>query len=534
MTTRLPRSSGLLIHPTSLPGPFGIGDLGPGSLEFLEVLEETGQRWWQMLPVGPTGYGNSPYQSYSSFAGSPLLISPESLASEGLLSPSDWADYPTFPEERVDFDPVIAAKDALFRVAYRNFQPAPPAFDDFIAANAHWLDDFALFMAMKEANGGSGWHDWPEPIVRRDPKAMEGARERLADSVRYYQFLQFVFSRQWRALREAAQSHRVSLLGDLPIFVALDSADVWARPDLFSLDENGRATVVAGVPPDYFSATGQLWGNPLYYWEAHAAEGYAWWAARVRAQTDRVDLVRLDHFRGLEAYWEVPAGAETAVGGRWAVGPGIAILEALRDALNGLPLVAEDLGDISREVEALRDRFELPGMRVIQFGLGGAPGTDFHLPYTYVPHCIAYSGTHDNDTALGWFEEPSQGTEARRAHHAAERDYARKYLGSSGKAVHWDVSRAVLASVADTVILPVQDVLGLGTEARMNVPGVPAGNWSWRMRPGAFLQADRDRLAGLTAVHGRWNGTVPDRLAPPHLVGPGPDGAHAPPMVINR
>ena len=514
---RLPRSSGILLHPTSLPGRFGIGDLGPGVGGFLDLLGAAGQRWWQILPLGPTGYGNSPYQSYSSFAGNPLLVSPDRLVDDGLLAASDLSAYPSLPDDRVDFDAVIAAKDSLLRTAYSRFPEADGAFDAFVAANASWLDDYALFMAVKQAHGGAAWYDWSPELVRRERSALVEAGARLAGSVRFYQFVQFLFDRQWDAVRADCRARGLQLIGDLPIFVAQDSADVWARPDLFHLDDRGRPTVVAGVPPDYFSATGQLWGNPLYRWEAHSGEGFAWWLTRLSSQLNRVDLVRLDHFRGFESYWEVPAGATTAVGGRWVASPGVAFLEAVRDGLGGLPLVAEDLGDISPEVMALRDRFDLPGMRVMQFGFQGEPGTEFHLPRTYVNHCLAYTGTHDNDTTVGWFTTRTNVPEADRRRHQAHREYALRYLGSTGDEVHWDVIRAAFASVADTVIVPLQDVLGLGNAARMNVPGLPRGNWGWRFRDGQVRPQMRERLADLTGVYGRWNGTPPAGYGPPGI-----------------
>lgn len=521
---RLPRSSGLLLHPTSLPGRFGIGDLGPSALEFVGLLAETGQRWWQILPLGPTGYGNSPYQSYSSHAGNPLLLSPERLAEDSLLSAEDWRNEPISSDDRVDFDAVVVAKERLLRLAYRNARPLPAGFAAFVESNAGWLDDYSLFMALKESHDGAAWYDWAPALVARDPAAMARARDELTPKFQYYQFVQFLFDRQWRAVRAACEARKIGLIGDLPIFVAQDSADVWARPDLFWLDPKGRALTIAGVPPDYFSATGQLWGNPLYRWEAHAAEHFVWWIERLKSQTNRVDLVRLDHFRGFEAYWEVPAGSATAVTGRWAHGPGTAFLDAVRNGLGGLPLVAEDLGDITPEVLALRDRFDLPGMRVIQFGLNGEPGTDFHLPYTYVNHCIAYTGTHDNDTTVGWFTTPATGTEEDHAHHLAGRDFGRRFVGSNGGAVHWDVIRAALASVADTVIIPLQDVLGLGSEARMNVPGRADGNWHWRFLAGQVGPTALARLADLTAVHGRWNGAPPAHLGPPRPPQPATDG----------
>jgi 4-alpha-glucanotransferase len=532
---RLPRASGILLHPTSLPSPFGIGDLGPSAFAFVDLLAETGQRWWQILPLGPTAFGNSPYQSYSSFAGNPLLISPELLQEEGLLSASDSSEIPRFPEHRVDFDAALSAKDRIFRRAFESFQPLPPEFRRFVKENTDWLGRYALFMALKDAHSGTAWFEWEPKLAAGVPEAIDRASERLAGSVRYHQFLQYMFDRQWRRLRAVCAERSIGLIGDLPIFVAQDSADVWARPDLFRLDANRRPTVVAGVPPDYFSATGQLWGNPLYRWDEHIAEDFAWWIARIRAQSNRVDLVRLDHFRGFSAYWEVPAGADTAEHGRWAPAPGVAFLEAVRERLGGLPLVAEDLGDITPDVLALRDRFGLPGMRVIQFGLGGEPGTDFHLPYRFVNHCIAYTGTHDNDTTYGWFAAPPTGTELERSQHKAQREFAARFLGSSGDEVHWDVIRAALASVADTVIIPLQDVLGLGSAARMNVPGRPEGNWGWRFRPGQVRPKARARLAALTAVYGRWNGAMPPAPAaaprPIAVPEPVPPAPTAPPSA---
>jgi 4-alpha-glucanotransferase len=516
---RLPRSSGILLHPTSLPGRFGIGDLGPAAYEFLDFLTDTGQRWWQILPLGPTGYGNSPYQSYSSFAGNPMLISPERLADEGLLSPSDWARFPRLDDDRVDFDAVIAAKDELFRKAFERFGRGDAGFRAFVKANAGWLDDFSLFMALKEAHGGRAWCDWGAPHVRRDPGALKKSREKLAGSVRYYQFLQYAFARQWGALREACRARNVGMIGDLPIYVAQDCADVWSRPDLFQLDTAGKPTAVAGVPPDYFSATGQLWGNPLYRWEAHRDEGFAWWLDRLKAQLSRVDLVRLDHFRGFEAYWEVPAGAETAVGGCWRLGPGAEFLEAVRTGLGGLPIVAEDLGDITPEVLSLRDRFGLPGMRVLQFGFQGSPGTELHLPFSFVNNCLAYTGTHDNDTTVGWFETLARDGAVDRRYRKAQIAYAHEVVGSDGEEIHWDVIRAALGSVADTVIVPLQDVLGLGSDARMNTPGVGEGNWCWRFRRNQLRAGDRARLARLTAAFHRWNGKPPAPYGPPRAAG---------------
>jgi len=511
---RLPRASGILLHPTSLPGRFGIGDLGPQAHAFAKVLANVGQRWWQILPIGPTGYGNSPYQSYSSHAGNPLLLSPELLVEDGWLETNDLAEYPSLPQSRVDFDAVAAAKERLHRLAYRRFKRSHLEFESFLRENAHWLDDYALFMALKESHGGVAWYDWEPGLVRREADALGHQRKALADSIQYYQFVQYAFDRQWKALRKTCKAHGLRLIGDLPIFVAQDSADVWARPDLFQLDEDGRPTVVAGVPPDYFSETGQLWGNPLYRWNAHASEHFAWWIGRMKALTNRVDLVRLDHFRGFEAYWEVPANSATAATGRWALGPGTAFLDALREGLGGLPIIAEDLGDITPEVEALRDRFRLPGMRVIQFGFGGDPGSEVHLPHRYINHCVAYTGTHDNDTAVGWFDPTHDESTQSHEQVLAERDYVRRYLGTSTIDVHWDMIRVIMASVADTVVFPLQDVLGLGSEARMNVPGQPDGNWSWRFQATQLDPKILARLADMTAIYSRWNGECPDQYRP--------------------
>jgi 4-alpha-glucanotransferase len=512
---RFPRASGVLLHPTSLPGRFGIGDLGPQAHAFVRFLQETGQLWWQILPLGPTGYGNSPYQSYSSHAGNPLLISPELLVEDGWLDQQDLRDYPVLPEEHVDFDAVAEAKEQLLRRAFRNFKPTHFAFESFQHDNAHWLDDYALFMALKVVHDGAVWSHWEPKLVTRDSGALARWGAKLADSVLYYKFVQYAFARQWTRLRDACVERSILLIGDLPIFVAQDSADVWARPELFQLDAAGRPLFVAGVPPDYFSETGQLWGNPLYRWEAHASERFAWWIARMKSVLNRVDLVRLDHFRGFEAYWEVPAGSETAATGRWALGPGTAFLESLRDGLGGLPLVAEDLGEITTEVEALRDRFDLPGMRVLQFAFGGDPGTEIHLPHRYINHCLVYTGTHDNDTTVGWFRTDHSETTQSAAQIEAERNFTLRYLGTDGSSIHWDLIRIGMASVADTVIIPLQDVLGLDSAARMNVPGRAEGNWRWRFQASELDPRVTARLADMTAVYSRWNGAVPAEYGPP-------------------
>jgi 4-alpha-glucanotransferase len=502
------RVAGILLHPTSLPGRFGIGDLGPEAHRFVEFLADAGQRLWQVLPLGPTGYGDSPYQAFSAFAGNPLLVSPEALVGDGLLREKDLADVPSFPGSQVDFGSVAPYKRRLLARAHERFTAQPPAslaaeFASFGARHAAWLDDFALFMALKEARGGEVWNRWDPDLVVRRPAARDEWREKLRSEVDRHRFTQFLFFRQWAALRDACHARGIRIMGDVPIFVAHDSADVWARPELFRLDAQGNPAFVAGVPPDYFSATGQLWGNPLYRWDVMAAEGYRWWIERMRAVLELVDLVRLDHFRGFEAYWEVPAKETTAVKGHWVEGPGAALFEALREALGELPIVAENLGVITPAVEALRERFDFPGMAILQFAFGTDPQGAGFRPHNYTRRLVVYTGTHDNDTALGWWTA-GVGDSTRNAEDVAdERAFAGAYLDLDGREVHWAMIRAILASVADTAVAPMQDVLGLGSEARMNVPARPSGNWRWRFSWGQVGDEVRDRLRELTRVYGR-------------------------------
>jgi 4-alpha-glucanotransferase len=514
---RSPRSSGVLLHPSSLPGSFGIGDLGPQAHRFVDFLAETGQRWWQVLPLGPTGGMNSPYQSHSSFAGNPLLISPEWIVEKGRLDRSSLEGPPGFPADHVDFRAVAKFKEGLLRRAFETARADDPAFQEFLAANAGWLEDYALFMALKDASDGLPWFEWEPELVTRKPATLARWKNRLADDVRYHQFVQFVFDVQIKDLRKACAEKGIGLIGDIPIFVAHDSADVWARPDLFFLDKRGRPTCVAGVPPDYFSATGQLWGNPLYRWDVHAADGYAWWIDRLCALLTQVDMIRIDHFRGFEAYWEVPGKAKTAAKGRWVPGPGAAFFQALQKRFANLPLIAEDLGLITPAVRALRDQFDLPGMRVLQFGFDTSAEAEEYLPHRYVPHCVAYTGTHDNDTAVGWMTSSHVQTTQSTATVRAERAYALRYAGSNGKEFHWDMIRLALASIADIAILPMQDILGLDSRARMNVPGKAEGNWAWRFLAQQLRPKTKSKLADLTAVYSRWNGTPPNELDP-HFV----------------
>jgi 4-alpha-glucanotransferase len=511
---RFPRSSGILLHPSSLPGKFGIGDLGPEAHGFVDNLAETGQRWWQVLPLGPTGGMNSPYQSHSSFAGNPLLISPEAMVERGWLDRRELTRLPRLPADQVDFKAVRKLKNDLLRKAFRRFPADDPEFQAFLVAARHWLDDYALFVALKEAGADEPWFRWAPALVARNPDALARARVRLASEIRYYQFVQFAFETQMQSLRRRCAEKGVKLIGDIPIFVAHDSADVWARPELFSLDKKGRPTVQAGVPPDLFSQTGQLWGNPLYRWEVHQAEEFSWWIERLTSLWRWVDLIRIDHFRGFEAYWEVPGKATTAANGRWVNGPGSVFFRALQQHFADLPLIAEDLGVITPAVEALRDEFDLPGMRVLQFGFSTSPGEEKYLPHRFIPHCIAYTGTHDNDTSRGWLDSAKVQTTQSMEEIQAERAYALRYLGTTGEQFHWDMIRLAFSSVADVAIVPMQDILGLGSEARMNVPGKAEGNWDWRYRAEQFTAGIRDRLADLTAVQSRWNGTIPARLDP--------------------
>ena len=490
------RSAGILLHPSSLPGPYGIGDFGPSAYAWVDVLAKAQQTWWQILPLGPTGYGDSPYQCFSAFAGNPYLVSPHSLIEDGLL---DGREIPaaTFPLERVDFGPVIGFKNHLLSRAWEHFQTARGNalrrdFDAFVAEEAGWLDDYALFMALKDAHQGRSWDQWPEPAKMRQPDYLKKARGELANSIGLHQFRQFVFFRQWQRLKSYANAHGVKIIGDIPIFVAGDSADVWANPQLFALDPQRRPKLVAGVPPDYFSASGQLWGNPLYDWDALEQSGFAWWIARFKATFKVVDVVRLDHFRGFEAYWEIPAGSSTAINGRWVQAPGKALLLTLKKVFGTLPIIAEDLGVITPEVDALRRAFDLPGMRILQFAFGDKPDNHY-LPHNYEPNTVVYTGTHDNDTTWGWFRSTQEG----------ERDHVRRYLARDGSDVAWDLMRLAWSSVASYAIAPLQDVLNLGSEARMNCPGKPQGNWAWRFQPQQVSPGILDRLAEMTHLYGR-------------------------------
>jgi 4-alpha-glucanotransferase len=502
------RRSGVLLHPTSVPGPHGAGDLGGGAHRFASWLAAAGQRLWQVLPLGPTGYGDSPYQALSARAGNPLLVSLELLRDEGWLEDADLAGAPAGDGAAAELHEALGWKRARLRRAaaafVRRAQGETAAeLDAFRAREAGWLGDWALFAVLKETHGGGPWTMWPAPLARRERSALAAARARHAEAVFAEEFTQWCFLRQWSALRDRCRALGIALLGDVPIYVAHDSVEVWTRPELFRLDAQGHPAAVAGVPPDYFSATGQLWGNPLYDWDAVARDGWRFWIERVRGALALVDRIRLDHFRGFEAYWEVPAGASTAGEGRWVPGPGAEVFGALERALGQLPFVAENLGVITPEVEALRRRFGLPGMAILQFAFGNDPQAPTFQPHNYERDTVAYTGTHDNDTVRGWWEGGA-GDSVRTAEDVArEKSFARAYLGTDGAEMHWVMIRALLASVADTAIVPLQDVLGLGSEARMNTPATLGGNWRWRFREEALGAEHAARLAELTRMYGR-------------------------------
>ena len=497
------RRSGLLLHLTSLPGPFGLGDLGPAAYRFVDFLERAGQRVWQVLPLVPGGYGGSPYASPSTFAGNPLLISPELLVQDGLLEAADLDGHPDFPSHRADLEGGRRVRMALLQKAYARLltgdvpdEVGARAFTAWSAGHADWLPTYALFAAIKADLGHIGLSDWPTALRLRDPQALADAAARLQPEVEMRRYAQFLFDRQWKRLRTYAAERDVAFLGDLPIYVAADSAEVWANPDLFDLDADGHPNAVSGVPPDYFSATGQLWGNPLYRWDVMEARGFPWWKRRLARHFEMFDEVRLDHFRGFEAYWAVPAGETTAIKGEWRPAPGIALFEAMEAEFgHPLPVVAEDLGLVTPAVTALIERFDLPGMTVLEFAFGGGAHNTF-LPHRHKRRQVCYTGTHDNDTVVGWWRTAPE----------REREHALQYLGlhHSHEPLHWAFIRTALASLADLAVVPLQDALGLGSEARMNTPGtVGPENWSWRVSEGLLNEHVEGHLRYLTGLYGR-------------------------------
>lgn len=478
---QFPKASGILLHPTSLPGRFGIGDLGDEAYRFANFLVASGQSLWQVLPLGPTDEGGSPYSSYSAFAGNTLLISPDKLVEDGLLEKSDLDDFALHETERVDFEQSRKTKNAFLKKAFERFHQTGDrtlreSLEMFKQENASWLDDYALFQGLKKANGGKAWLEWDQPLARREPEALSRARRDLRDEIEAQKFFQFLFFKQWHALKTFCNQRGIQIIGDVPIFVAHDSADVWTNREQFKLDDHGRPRVVAGVPPDYFSETGQFWGNPLYNWDRMREDGFGWWIERLRASFQLFDIVRLDHFRGFAACWEIPAGETTAQNGGWVETPGRELFSAVRDTLGDLPIIAEDLGVITPDVVELRKEFGFPGMRVLQFAFNGEED-NVNLPQNYERDVVAYTGTHDNDTTVGWFNQLS---EMKITDVEKTRESCLNYLQSDGREINWDFIRVVLASVAGSTIIPLQDVLGLGSEARMNIPNTISGNWSWR------------------------------------------------------
>jgi 4-alpha-glucanotransferase len=491
------RSAGILMHPTSLPSAGGIGDLGPAAYEFVDWLAAAKQTLWQVLPLGPAGWGNSPYSCTSAFAGNVLMISLERLAERGYL---DWSQVQPAAdaESAVDFEKVCARKLPLLREAARNFLRSAAGvprqrFDAFCADNDWWLDDYAFFAVLREHYGEKAWNLWPVEIAQRQPGAMTPLRAELAEFIEIESVLQFAFFEQWRSLRDYCDARSVRIIGDVAIFVSYDSADVWTHPDIFRLNPDLSPTVVAGVPPDAFSETGQRWGNPLYDWEALKSRGYDWWIQRMKWAVATCDIIRLDHFRGFEACWEIPAEDPTAVNGHWTPGPNFELFRALKNELGKLPFIAEDLGYITPEVRALRKKLDVPGMKVMQFGFGDK-GAHIYLPHRFTLDSVVYTGTHDNDTTIGWWTNTAS---------EREKAWAVQYFGRVDDGINWAFIRAAFGSVATLAVVPIQDVLGLDSDCRMNIPSQPAGNWSWRLERGALTQELAEKLALLTEVTDR-------------------------------
>lgn len=493
---RFARSSGILLHPTSLPGPFGSGDLGASAYHFIDWLVLAGQKMWQILPLGNIGPGNSPYMSNSAFAGNILLIDLQELAEQGWLCADDHILDPGFNPSKVNYQVVVPFRMGKLRLAATRFFATDTTphteFLEFCQQEKIWLDDYALFMALEEKFNGLEWGKWPEALAKGDEAELAQARTVYAVEINFWKFYQWCFFRQWRKLKHYANTRGVQIIGDMPIFVAYQSADVWSCQSLFELDEAHQPSVIAGVPPDYFSATGQRWGNPLFRWSAHEQENYHWWILRVQKSIEMFDIVRIDHFRGFAEYWEIPATEQTAINGRWMPGPGEKLFSSLRNALGELPVIAEDLGVITPDVVALLEEFDLSGMRVLQFAFGGSPENPY-LPHRYINNMVVYIGTHDNDTTQGWFKSAAE----------HERSFTCKYLGTDGNEINWDLIRTASQSVADLAIYTMQDVLDLGSDHRMNIPGTAEGNWAWRFSWEQVLPQHASRLYEITAVHGR-------------------------------
>jgi len=492
----LPRSSGILLHPTSLPSRGGIGDFGPEAYAFLDFLAEAKQGLWQILPLSPPGLGDSPYSAISAFAGNPLLVSLERLAERGWIGKDRLKKFSS-RSKRIDFEEVKATKLPLLREAAQRFLEGSDGdrrrLEVFKQENAAWLDDFVLFEVMREVHGGATWSTWPKELARREPEGLHKFGLEYQRRLEVERVVQFAFFEQWRALRQYCVQRGIKIIGDVAIFVNYDSADVWRHPELFYLDEELQPTVVSGVPPDAFSTTGQRWGNPLYRWDVAKSTGYEWWVQRISWALQTCDIVRLDHFRGFESYWEIPASEPTAVKGRWMKGPKDDLFNTFRARLGDLPFIAEDLGMITPEVYALRDRLGIPGMKVLQFGFDN-PGAHIYLPHNFPPNCVVYTGTHDNDTTAGWWKSGATENEKR---------YARAYIGEARDGIHWAFIRAASASVARLAVVPLQDVLGLGSDSRMNIPSRQDGNWGWRFEPGSLTGELAQKLATLSVASDR-------------------------------
>jgi len=526
------RASGILVHPTSFPSPYGIGDLGTGAYQFIDFLEEAKQELWQILPLGPTSFGDSPYQSFSTFAGNHYMISPDILHGEGFLTKKDLENTPQSDPMSVDYGPVIEYKMNLFRTAYKKFKTKAnatqkKAYTAFCKQNKEWLSNYTLFVAAKnhfieerrnemdDSEGvakfrkdnseylsedqikdyyyGAVWGSWPKGLVKREKKSIAEYTEKLADEIDFHKFLQYEFFRQWNALKAYANEKGIKIIGDIPIFVAWDSSDVWAEPELFILEKDGSPTAVAGVPPDYFSATGQLWGNPLYDWAAHKKQGYDWWIQRISSVLKMVDIVRIDHFRGFESYWAIPYGEKTAINGKWVKGPGKAFFTAISKEMGDLPIIAEDLGILTDQVVKLREGLGLPGMKVLQFSFS-PDGKNHYIPHNFADaNTVVYTGTHDNDTTMGWYYSAPEN----------EKDYMRRYLNVTGEDAAWDLIRLAWLSVAGYAIAPIQDLFSMGGEWRMNTPGVPVGNWKFRYKSEMLTSNIAERLAYLGWMYNR-------------------------------
>jgi len=494
---RFPRSCGILLHPTSLPGRFGIGDFGYEARAFVDFLSETKQTIWQVLPLTPTGYGNSPYASYSAFAGNSYLISPELLHEKGLLTSTELKEAEITSSVDVRYEQAFSKKDILFHKASSRFYEGLNSTDSerfkvFKQQHAHWLDDYVLFMACLLHFDKKPWNKWENDISGRDEEALRMYREKFTTEIQHQYWLQFEFFDQWEKLKEYANQNGVRVIGDIPIFVDHNSADVWANPDFFEVDENGDRKLVAGVPPDYFSKTGQLWGNPLYRWDVLEKDEYGWWIDRFQHMFNMYDAIRVDHFRGFEAYWEVPASEKTAEKGQWVKGPGAKLFKTILENCGELPIIAEDLGFVTKEVEELRDQFNFPGMKIIQFAFDSGPSNSF-LPHNYDQNCVTYSGTHDNDTAIGWYETAPE----------HEKDFARRYTRSSGEEINWEFIYLGMFSVADQAIFPLQDFMGLGPEHRMNIPGTASDNWRWRYTHEMLEKVDIARIKSAVELSNR-------------------------------